>query len=73
MRITNNMMLNTTFSNINGNKLEFDPGETYPTGKDLLKKFDVKETNPERTAKAMAETTENVTPDIPIPKEAPVK
>ena len=59
--------------NINGNKLEFDPGETYPTGKDLLKKFDVKETNPERTAKAMAETTENVTPDIPIPKEAPVK
>ncbi len=59
--------------NINGNKLEFDPGKTYPTGKDLLKKFDVKETNPERTAKAMAETTENVTPDIPIPKEAPVK
>ena len=59
--------------NINGNKLEFDPGESYPTGKDLLKKFDVKETNPERTAKAMAETTENVTPDIPIPKEAPVK
>lgn len=59
--------------NINGNKLEFDPGETYPTGKDLLKKFDVKETNPERTAKAMAETTENVTPDIPISKEAPVK
>lgn len=57
--------------NINGNKLEFDPGETYPTGKDLLKKFDVKEANPEQAAKAIAKTTENVTPDIP--KAAPVK
>ena len=57
--------------NINGNKLEFDPGETYPTGKDLLKKFDVKEANPEQTAKAIAEKVENVTPDIP--KAAPVK
>ena len=44
--------------NINGNKLEFDPGETYPTGKDLLKKFDVKEANPEQKV---------------IPKAAPVK
>ena len=52
--------------NINGNKLEFDPGETYPTGKDLLKKFDVKETNPEQTAKAMAETVEKVMPDIKV-------
>ena len=51
--------------NINGNKLEFDPGETYPTGKDLLKKFDVKEANPEQTAKAIAEKV--------IPKAAPVK
>jgi len=70
--------------NINGNKLEFDPGETYPTGKDLLKKFDVKEANPEQTAKAMAEAVEKVMPDISkaapvendmpdIPKAAPVK
>lgn len=57
--------------NINGNKLEFDPGETYPTGKDLLKKFEVKEANPEQAAKAIAEKVENVTPDIP--KAAPVK
>lgn len=57
--------------NINGNKLEFDPGETYPTGKDLLKKFEVKEANPEQAAKAIAEKIENVTPDIP--KAAPVK
>ena len=57
--------------NINGNKLEFDPGETYPTGKDLLKKFDVKEANPEQTAKAMAEAVEKVMPDIS--KAAPVK
>ena len=26
--------------NVDGSKLDFDIGETYPTGKDLFKKFD---------------------------------
>ena len=56
--------------NVDGSKLDFDIGETYPTGKDLFKKFDTHKKNSmyKDMTKSAVQEFEHI-----VPKAAPVK
>ena len=56
--------------NVDGSKLDFDIGETYPTGKDLFKKFDTHKKNSmyKDATKSAVQEFEHI-----VPKPAPVK